>query len=87
MGAPETYGSGTTPQTSDTPRMLLVKLIIAESGSGPQEQEVYTGNYGGLAPNAPNPAAFVPDVDHAIAKDLDSPYQTFWWNPDTQLWE
>ena len=32
MGAPETYGSGTVPQTSDTQRMLLVKLIIAEGG-------------------------------------------------------
>lgn len=87
MGAPETYGSGTVPWTSDTQRMLLVKLIIAEAGGGGSGvQQVFPNHYGGSPPNPPNPTAFTPPADYAVAPDLDAPFQQFVWNPDTQLW-
>lgn len=43
-------------------------------------QEVFPGHYGGVAP------VFVPKANRGLAPDLDAPFQTFVWNPDTQTW-
>lgn len=85
MGAPESYLSGTVPQTTDSERMLLVKLIIAEGGgsggTGSAKQEVFPGHYGAVPP------VFVPASNHALAPDLDPPNVLWAWNPDLQQWE
>lgn len=84
MGAREVW-SPSYPTTADTQRTLLVKLVIAETGGGGggggTEQEVYPGHYGGVTPG------IVPLVAHAMAYDLDAPYATWKWNPDTSAWE
>lgn len=66
--------------------VYLACQIVNNGGGGGGVQQVYPGHYGGSAPNAPNPAAFTPAADYAIAPDLDSPFQTFVWNPDTDSW-
>lgn len=83
MGSPESYLSGTTPTTTDTERMLLVKLILAEGGggSGLIGQEVFPGHYGASAP------LFIPPLNRGLAPDLDPPNVLFNWNPDLQQWE
>lgn len=82
MGAPEVW-TPSYPTTSDTERTLLVKLVIAETGGGGGVgvQQVFPGNYGGIAP------VFTPPAAYAVAKDLDAPYTTWFWNPTTSAWE
>lgn len=43
-------------------------------------QEVFPDHYGGVVPT------FVPLSNHAIANDLDAPFQIYVWNPETQTW-
>lgn len=86
MGRPEIWNGGdNTPTTTDTKRVLLIKLIKTEidngGGGGAGVQQVFPGHYGGAAPG------FTPPADYAVSKDLDPPFLTLFWNPDTQAWE
>lgn len=51
MANTEQYGSGTTPQKSDTERMLMVKELIATNAGGGG------GGSGGVSSGAGNPVA------------------------------
>lgn len=59
---------------------VLISLAcqLLEGGGG---QEVFVGHYGNVAP------VFVAPLNRGVAYDLDAPFQTFKWNPDTQAWE
>lgn len=66
----EFYGSGTTPKTSDTLRMLLVKTLQSTNlggggggGGGGTTNGITYGNYGGGQPS------FIPVTGNAYAID------------------
>ena len=88
MGSPETYRSGIIPQTTDSERMLLVKLIIAEGGGGGGGGgggvvDVFSGHYGGVMPVSPTPSA---TATAALNYDLDPPFQTWKWDNVAKNW-
>src|SRR4051812_27703767 len=78
----EQYSSGVTPMKSSTPRMLLVKELIAinASAGGTNNNVVYTTdpNTDGLTPPAPNSPAFA-------SKNGGGTLYT--WNTSTHVWE
>lgn len=55
--------------------------FVNGGGGGGGVQQVFPGNYGGVEP------AFTPPAPYAVAKDLDAPFVTWFWNPDTNAWE
>lgn len=61
-GHTEIYGSGTTPKTSDSQRMLLVKILGATTTGGSGSNIV--GAYGGVAPGVtPTGVTWAKDSD------------------------
>lgn len=62
---------------------VLISLMcqfVEGGGGGGGVQQIFPDHYGGSVPT------FTPPKPYAIAPDLDSPYQTFIWNPDTSAW-
>lgn len=62
---------------------LLCEILnqFQGGGGGGIGQEVFVGHYGAAPP------VFVAPLNRGIAYDLDAPFPTFKWNPDTQAWE
>ena len=61
--------------------LSLLCEILAINTSPTNLQEVFVGHYNNTPP------VFVPPQNRGVAYDLDAPFQTFKWNPDTQAWE
>jgi len=59
---------------------LACQIVQNGGGGGGGGQEVFPAHYGGVPP------VFVPDLNRGLAPDLDAPYPTYIWNPDTQTW-
>lgn len=60
---------------------LMCQFVEGGGGGGGGVQQVFPDHYGAVAP------AFTPPKPYAIAPNLDSPFQTWIWNPDDSAWE